>query len=41
VRWDKNSYGIEWFDLVGLDADLLMTEHIHSQDIVPGNEYQF
>jgi hypothetical protein len=41
LRWDKRTYGLLWYDLIGLDEDFLMTEFVHSTDVVPGNVLQF
>jgi hypothetical protein len=40
VRWDKGTFGLEWFDLIGLSSNNLLLEHTHEADVVPGNEYQ-
>jgi hypothetical protein len=41
IRWDKKTYGLEWYDLVGLDSDYVNVEFTHGSDILPGETYRF
>ena len=41
IRWDKKTYGLEWYDLVGLDSDYVDVDFTHASDILPGETYRF
>lgn len=40
LRWDNHSFGLEWFELVGLTTNYTATNFTFSTNVIPGNTYQ-